>query len=116
MVHCLICKDQVHARKLCMNHYAKFRRGTLSIETPLTKHDDWIGRFWENILKHKSGCWFYQSKSTFHFGYGRIQVNGKPARAHRVSWQLHHGKIPRGKNVYVINVIIQDVLIPNICL
>lgn len=29
-------------------------------------------------------------------GYGKISINGKPDRAHRVSYAAHHGAIPAG--------------------
>lgn len=29
-------------------------------------------------------------------GYGRISVGGRPTGAHRVAWELAHGKIPSG--------------------
>ena len=32
-------------------------------------------------------------------GYGIFQVNGKKYRAHRISWQLEHGPIPRGMKI-----------------
>lgn len=34
-------------------------------------------------------------------GYGDIQVNGKHVRAHRLSYEIHNGKIPAG--MYVLH-------------
>lgn len=31
-----------------------------------------------------------------HDGYGRIKVNGKTRRAHRIAWEIFHGPIPKG--------------------
>jgi hypothetical protein len=40
-----------------------------------------------------SGCWLW-THTMFKTGYGSISVNGRPTKAHRVSWMLHHGKDP----------------------
>jgi hypothetical protein len=40
-----------------------------------------------------SGCWLW-THTTFKTGYGSISVNGRPTKAHRVSWALHHGQDP----------------------
>ena len=40
-------------------------------------------------------CWQW-SGSVTEKGYGRFSYNGKAERAHRVSWLLHFGPIPRG--------------------
>lgn len=50
-------------------------------------------RFWRNVRKTR-GCWHYQHLNWK--GYGVLEVNDRPVRAHRLSWQLHFGKIPKG--------------------
>ena len=40
-------------------------------------------------------CWIW-SGSRFESGYGRLFVGGKSVRAHRVSWVLNRGPIPKG--------------------
>lgn len=53
-------------------------------------------RFWEKVQKTVS-CWLWMgSKSD---GYGSIRYNGKPTKAHRVSWIMHFGPIPKTKHV-----------------
>lgn len=54
-------------------------------------------RFHEGYkINKKTGCWLWQ-------GYigirkrGRMLVNGKYQSVHRISYQLHHGLIPKGK-------------------
>lgn len=40
--------------------------------------------------------------ATTYYGYGVIQkggAHGGLVRAHRVSWELHHGPIPKGLNI-----------------
>lgn len=41
------------------------------------------------------GCWLW-TDNVDASGYGQMHVNRKPARAHRVSWELRHGPIPAG--------------------
>lgn len=42
-----------------------------------------------------SGCWLWLG--TLHRdGYGQIRVNGTVHRAHRLSYEIHHGAIPDG--------------------
>ena len=40
-------------------------------------------------------CWIWTA-SAHPTGYGWIRARGKAARAHRVSWELHRGTIPKG--------------------
>ena len=48
--------------------------------------------FWSNVDK-TSGCWLWTG-STNGCGYGQFTYNGKLEKAHRVSWQIHHGPLP----------------------
>jgi len=52
-------------------------------------------RFWEKV--DKSGdCWVWTAGTTT-YGYGCMPDEvGRPAMAHRLSWRLHFGVIPRG--------------------
>lgn len=52
-------------------------------------------RFLARILPTYSGCWIWVG-DTFVAGYGRLGVNGIQVLAHRLSWELHRGPIPRG--------------------
>jgi hypothetical protein len=53
-------------------------------------------RFWSKINKDtESGC--YEWKGNLDKNeYGRFKVNYKDVRAHRFSYELHHGEIPEG--------------------
>lgn len=55
---------------------------------------DWRERFWANVVK-RDGCWSWTARKA-RFGYGAMEVDCKPARAHRLSWEIHHGPIPAG--------------------
>lgn len=58
-------------------------------------------RFWEKVRKGKPNeCWSWTA-SLNSTGYGQINLGGRgrPERAHRVSWMLHFGPIPKRKCV-----------------
>jgi hypothetical protein len=59
-----------------------------------------VERFWSKVNK-TDGCWIWTGTVLSH-GYGQISL-GHPStagskrwRAHRFSWELHHGPIPHG--------------------
>lgn len=56
-------------------------------------------RFWTKVEK-ADGCWLWKGSRTGSMGYGYLHYGGKhkrsPKAAHRVSWELHNGEIPRG--------------------
>ena len=53
-----------------------------------------MDRFWDKV--DKSGdCWEWTA--SIGDGYGKFELNGKPIRAHRLSWKLHNNmNIPDG--------------------
>ena len=54
-------------------------------------------RFWKKVRKTR-GCWEWTSY-TDRDGYGQLGRGGRASRhdqAHRISWELHFGKIPAG--------------------
>lgn len=46
-------------------------------------------------VNQHSGCWEWQNYCQRN-GYGQIKYKNKKMLAHRLSWELHHGKIPVG--------------------
>lgn len=55
-------------------------------------------RFWGKVKK-ASGCWLWHG-SCWQDGYGRFFFTPpKAIKAHRFSWEIHHGPIPRGLSV-----------------
>jgi DNA-binding XRE family transcriptional regulator len=54
-------------------------------------------RFWEKVKK-SDGCWEWQAHCN-QLGYGTFVFRNKPWLAHRVSWVLCRGEIPKGKLV-----------------
>jgi len=60
-------------------------------------------RFWAKVEK-KPGCWIWKGSVTKHGGYGELIRGGgdrTKLRAHRVSWELHHGPIPDGLCIFL---------------
>lgn len=53
-------------------------------------------RFAASYLVQEDGCWIWQGSDKRSDGYGSIKVNGRVIGAHRYSWMLHRGDIPRG--------------------
>lgn len=56
-----------------------------------------IDRYWKRVKKEKDGCWVWLAAKTKD-GYGRVggYKNRKEILAHRLSWIIVNGKIPRG--------------------
>lgn len=54
-------------------------------------------RYWAKVQK-TDACWGWTAATDNH-GYGFIMVNKVPKKAHRISWELHHGPIPDGLHV-----------------
>lgn len=58
-------------------------------------------RFWAKVQKGKKDeCWQWLAHCS-RDGYGMLNVNNFADRAHRVSWRLHFGEIPKG--IYVLH-------------
>ena len=57
-----------------------------------------VQRFHEKYVVNDSGCWDWIA-SRNREGYGKFKVTGKDIRAHRFSYELHRGGIPKGDHV-----------------
>jgi len=56
-------------------------------------------KFWARVIKPSpEECWEWQGPK-FQNGYGRIMVQKKRHKAHRIAFALAHGKVPEGKVV-----------------
>lgn len=61
--------------------------------------DDPLPRFMAYVSPEpNSGCWLWTG-SYGTTGYGQFSMSLRPQKAHRVSWLLHRGAIPRGSFV-----------------
>jgi len=63
------------------------------IQKPL--HTRWLDKVGE---ENSNGCWPWLGSRTVH-GYGKIRDNYKSVGAHRISYRLNIGKIPRKLHV-----------------
>lgn len=61
-------------------------------------YKEWAERsFWPNVIKRKSGCWEWTACTNS--GYGALSCAQFGSwLAHRFSWRLHRGKIPKRKD------------------
>lgn len=55
-------------------------------------------RFWDKTNKNgPNGCWEWMA--CLRRGYGILSVNKRAQLAHRFSWELHNGPIPKGMHI-----------------
>jgi len=55
-------------------------------------------RFLKKVKKSNDGCWLWTGGITI-WGYGQFWLSGREYGAHRISYSMHRGKIPKGKFV-----------------
>jgi hypothetical protein len=106
------CSRVHYARGLCNSHYIRLRKyGDVQADKPLplvpesrrrSPREEIATRFWSKVDRNGPlGCWIWTAQ-TNRFGYGQFTISdpsrkrGIPASAHRVAWELTHGKIPDG--------------------
>ena len=53
-------------------------------------------RFWEKVDK-SGACWLWTASRNPVSGYGQFNAGRTPTQAHRFSYALAHGPIPKGK-------------------
>jgi hypothetical protein len=59
-----------------------------------------VAVFWKNVKKAGvNKCWLWTGLRSGSMGYGQFWDNGNGIRAHRFSYQLHKGPIPKGHRV-----------------
>lgn len=52
--------------------------------------------FWARVnIGSGEECWEWQG-GKYHFGHGATTLRGRPAKAHRVAWELSRGPLPAG--------------------
>lgn len=92
------CDLQVKAKGLCNGHYQQKSKGKefTPVRLGVRGGNSLAERFWARVPKTTSEeCWGWLG-SLDAGGYGRITVDGKYLRAHRISYKLNLGEIPRG--------------------
>lgn len=58
--------------------------------------EDWQNRFWQYVSLPVGDCCWEWLGSTDGNGYGTLNVDRKPEKAHRLAWKEHYGDIPLG--------------------
>lgn len=57
-------------------------------------------RFWERVDQRSAAeCWAWTG-ARYNTGYGQLWSGTRSVGAHRVSWELHYGKVPAGHGVF----------------
>lgn len=93
------CCFPVYATKLCSRHYqAKRKYGDPEIVRQKQFHGLTPTERFFKYVKQSPECWEWVGSKCKN-GYGRLNVNGTPVLASRLSFQIHHGSIPQGLNV-----------------
>ena len=70
------------------------RRKTCSRRCGAINKRNLVDRFWDKV-EATDGCWIWGG-SLYNTGYGEIRNKTTRLLAHRVSWEIHFGKIPDG--------------------
>lgn len=89
------CEKKHQAKGLCVGHYTQLLKGK-----PLTPigNRPILDRFWEKVEKTDT-CWNWTAAINV-YGYGAFGTEGrKIVRAHRFSYELHHG--PVGSEMHI---------------
>jgi hypothetical protein len=61
---------------------------------PLHKTTSWLNKFWSKVKKTEK-CWIWEGGRA-DTQYGEIGLNGKTIYAHRASYEICNGEIPKG--------------------
>jgi hypothetical protein len=96
------CDNPIYVKStgVCSLHYARYRKYG-SYEPTHRSRLPMEERFWRKVNKTE-GCWLWTDKPNA-YGYGLINEfgkNGKRWFAHRYSWFLHNGEIPKSNNYH----------------
>lgn len=90
------CNANAFAKTYCKPHYAQFNRTGKAVLKRTGKHGTVQERFWNFVDRGDADtCWIWQGRKDKN-GYGSIRTPTTQLRAHRVSYEMHNGKIPDG--------------------
>lgn len=91
------CDRPSRKKGLCEGHYQQQRKGKEL--RPLMVWGTPEERFWSRVrMGSAHGCGEWTGAAT-NEGYGRLNVNGRQMLAHRLSWALANGDIPKKMDV-----------------
>ena len=94
------CSRPHYGRGFCKQHLRRWKNGNLNTEIPIGKMvPPGIKRFWASVPKLPADvCWPWKG-GKWKDKYGSLSIRNKTIHAHKLSWVIHHGKIPAGKFV-----------------
>lgn len=90
--HCEVCSTEFRVSPYVLPNGGKYCSRTCFFTGRwggVTPED----RFWHGVEKSR-GCWNYRHLARN--GYGVLEIDYRPVRAHRFSWELHFGPVPDG--------------------
>lgn len=94
------CERRAQGDGMCSAHRLRKTRGRgLRENTPIgapTSELDRATRFWKFVRKTRS-CWYWTGATRD--GYGLFSLAVGSRNAHRFSWHIHNGPIPKGVQV-----------------
>lgn len=87
-------RSQIWRQKLSVSMKRVHAEGRAKIAIPKPL----MPRFWEKVRRSKNGCWnWVGAVMRSRGGYGAFnRGNRKVISAHRFSWEVHNGSIPKG--------------------
>lgn len=83
------CEKPHFGRGWCNTHYARWRRTQPKSTRKPRPHQSPEDRFWGRVEKTES-CWVWIGSQSS--GYGQMKWRGKATQAHRISWEIFHGR------------------------
>lgn len=94
------CGKRLLARGYCSAHYRRFSLyGNPLVLKQKQLHDLTLVERWNAYVTERGpGCWEWQGSRDGN-GYGRLNVNGTPELAHRLSWVIFFGPITSSDHI-----------------
>lgn len=66
---------------------------------PKVKTMEYVSFHFMEFVTKNGECWDWNAGYEKRWGYGRIKIQGKSEKAHRLSWRIFKGPIPKGMGV-----------------
>lgn len=93
------CSKEAIARNYCHSHYrALMLYGDPEARKQVQHHGKTLTERFFAYVKKTDNCWLWVGYRDPN-GYGRMNYNGGPKLASRLSWMIHHGSLPEGSCV-----------------
>lgn len=94
-----VCGTQIQNKKryfykYCSMHIARLRRKGVFGSSVSLRFRNPLDLLFERTDKKENGCWEFTGFKNLK-GYGKLRSSGQQL-AHRVSWVIHNGDIPKG--------------------